>query len=444
MDGYFFTTIDQYLIPHDPIPQPPPAPPPPPPPVPEPVELGWAGYWKDVGKMFKGYGNAIVNTGTAAWQMTTQPVQTAQGLYHAAMHPMETIEAVIDSYREKSQTIEGQAEIIGEILLTFATGGATKAATKSATVAKIGSQLRKTRAWVPETPLWNRLTSTKKKNTPEQFYGMCFARDTLVSTPQGLRAIRDIEPGETVWAFDFDSGDWLPARVEQRIDNVFSGTIVRIGTSEEESITATAYHPFWVLDGPDLDQRSTPRELADDEDQGQSLPGRWVNSHELRIGDAILGQDGERRLVLRLEQWYDPHFEVCNLTVARQHTFAVGRDRILVHNTSGSTVGGQTPSANNKIPVWSSTKKKTAVQNAYDHWVKHRSEFPEYANATQYVRGAKQFIDSPPPGTLIKYRPNREVLYYHPATNTFAVRGIDGAPKTMFRPTAGINYWNNQ
>ena len=37
-----------------------------------------------------------------------------------------------------------------------------------------------------------------------------------------------------------------------------------------------------------------------------------------------------------------------------------------------------------------------------------------------------------------------DTLIYNQATNTFLVKGIDGAPRTMFRPTDGINYWNKQ
>jgi RHS repeat-associated protein len=95
-------------------------------------------------------------------------------------------------------------------------------------------------------------------------------------------------------------------------------------------------------------------------------------------------------------------------------------------------------------PIWSSTQNKTAVQNAFDHWVKHRAEFPEFTNAKQYVEGAHKFIKNPPPGTLTKTRSNGEKLFYNPATNTFAVQAANGAPKTMFKPQDGINYWNRQ
>lgn len=97
-----------------------------------------------------------------------------------------------------------------------------------------------------------------------------------------------------------------------------------------------------------------------------------------------------------------------------------------------------------KNPLWTSTKVKTLVENAFEHWQKHGAEFPEFQNAKQYVEGAESFFGSPPAGTLTKTRPNGDTLFYNPGNNTFGVRAVDGAPRTMFRPTDGINYWNKQ
>ncbi|WP_354681460.1 hypothetical protein [Cupriavidus plantarum] len=93
---------------------------------------------------------------------------------------------------------------------------------------------------------------------------------------------------------------------------------------------------------------------------------------------------------------------------------------------------------------WSSKQNQTSVENAYGHWDKHQSEFPEYKNSVQYVQGAQNFVTDPPAGTLIKTRPNGDTLLYNPATNTFATKTADGAPRTMFRPKDGIDYWNKQ
>jgi hypothetical protein len=45
---------------------------------------------------------------------------------------------------------------------------------------------------------------------------------------------------------------------------------------------------------------------------------------------------------------------------------------------------------------------------------------------------------------LAETRPNGERLFYSPSTNTFGVADANGAPKTLFRPTDGIDYWRDQ
>ena len=97
-----------------------------------------------------------------------------------------------------------------------------------------------------------------------------------------------------------------------------------------------------------------------------------------------------------------------------------------------------------KCPIWSATKAKRSVENAFEHWKKHGSEFPEFQNAKQYVEGAEKFFSDPPPGVLTKLRGNGDLLQYDPASNTFGVRSANGSPRTFFRPSQGINYWNLQ
>ncbi|HCR4097120.1 TPA: hypothetical protein U2I30_002624 [Providencia rettgeri] len=94
--------------------------------------------------------------------------------------------------------------------------------------------------------------------------------------------------------------------------------------------------------------------------------------------------------------------------------------------------------------IWTDTKKTDPVSNAYGHWDKHKSEFPEFQNSKQYVDATHNFVNLPPKGTLIKERPNGDTMYYNQSTNTFAVKNADGTPKTMFRPQNGIEYWEKQ
>jgi len=112
--------------------------------------------------------------------------------------------------------------------------------------------------------------------------------------------------------------------------------------------------------------------------------------------------------------------------------------------STGSTVvvnaNGQAVTASE----WSATKTLSETDNALGHADKHLVEFPEYSNNTEYINGAQDFVSNPPSGTLTKTRANGDTLYYNPSTNTFAVSNSSGVPRTMFRPSNGINYWNVQ
>jgi hypothetical protein len=175
----------------------------------------------------------------------------------------------------------------------------------------------------------------------------CFPPDTLVGTEAGLRPIGQVNAGERVWAYDFARGFWRLCEVECRHDSSYNGPLVTLDLGVGE-VTATAYHPFWVIEGQDLDARSALRDVHINEDRGLSLPGRWVNSHDLREGDVILLRNYGRTTIRRVWQHHEQTM-VCNLTIQDLHTFAVGEHQVLVHNTSGSMnplspkPGGTTP-----------------------------------------------------------------------------------------------------
>lgn len=111
-----------------------------------------------------------------------------------------------------------------------------------------------------------------------------------------------------------------------------------------------------------------------------------------------------------------------------------GSDKKTIIDSKGNALVGD----------WSATQKLTAPENALSHWIKHSSEFPEYSNASQYMEGAQTFVSKPPSNVLIKTRANGDTLLYDPLSNTFAVKTVDGTPRTMFRPADGINYWRKQ
>lgn len=136
-------------------------------------------------------------------------------------------------------------------------------------------------------------------------------------------------------AFNFESGQWVDRAVEETHHNVYDGPVVSVTTKLagiEDTVRCTVYHPFWVVDGRDLTERPFPRNLKDHESEGLSIRGRWVNSHDLRPSDKLYTHDGKEITVTKIEQEYDPAFAICNLAVATNHSYAVGKDAVLAHN----------------------------------------------------------------------------------------------------------------
>jgi len=161
----------------------------------------------------------------------------------------------------------------------------------------------------------------------------CFSPDTLVAAESGKKAIREIEPGERVFAYDYGAGRFVLADVLQRHENLYSGPWVTF-SANGENIALTANHPIWVVDGDGLSDRAAPEHLDIREDEGKSLVGRWINSQDLRVGDVLLSRTGGNLVIERVEVSDSVNAPVCNLTVRDYHTFLVGADELLAHNLS--------------------------------------------------------------------------------------------------------------
>jgi len=166
---------------------------------------------------------------------------------------------------------------------------------------------------------------------------MCFTPDTLVSTSDGVQRLGDINPGVSVYAFDFENRQWALSEVLQRHDNSYSGLMVSIQLGGTQ-IEATAHHPFWVVEGDELPKRPCPEHLSPREDQSRAFPGRWVDSNDLRVGDLVACRDGQHRRIEAVEKRDVEAFAVCSLTIREFHSFAVGEGAVLVHNADWCSI----------------------------------------------------------------------------------------------------------
>jgi hypothetical protein len=194
---------------------------------------------------------------------------------------------------------------------------------------------------------------------------ICFAAGTLVSTESGLRPIETIQRGERVWAYDLKAAEWSHQVVQQTFENKKSGRFVTAVIDGQE-IVSTDGHPYWVVDGAELDQR--PETKYSDEVRSSNQPGRWVQAAYLRQGDILLSRDGRNIAIAEVRFFEEEDFPVYNLSVAVIPNYAVGTCQVLVHNVPGKGLNGV------DCGVTSGAKRGTKTDPNAPHNAKIRSE----------------------------------------------------------------------
>ncbi|HEY0052482.1 MAG TPA: hypothetical protein VGB49_03620 [Caulobacteraceae bacterium] len=94
-------------------------------------------------------------------------------------------------------------------------------------------------------------------------------------------------------------------------------------------------------------------------------------------------------------------------------------------------------------PVWAPSRRGSAEANAARAFERNGEAFGA-RNQADFIDKAHAFVSRPPSGTETVRRSNGDTLFYHAASNTFAVATRDGAPRTMFKPDDGAAYWAEQ
>ena len=121
------------------------------------------------------------------------------------------------------------------------------------------------------------------------------------------KPIADIRTGDQVIATDPETGEQQAKTVEHVIvhDDTLSDLVV-----DGETISTTEDHPFW----PVTDQQ-------------------FERADELSTGEKVLSGNGSEATVTALKVENSRQALACNLSVEGIHTYHVGQEEILVHNT---------------------------------------------------------------------------------------------------------------
>jgi hypothetical protein len=151
--------------------------------------------------------------------------------------------------------------------------------------------------------------------------GACFVAGTLVGTPSGSRSIESIVAGESVYAYDEDRREVVVAEVtaafDRKADTLVDLTVRSVAGGDEQVITATPDHPFYV----------------------PALAG-YVPLGQLQTDAVLLTLDGVAARVVSARA-RSGEFVVFNFTVEGKHNYFVGalaaQHGILVHNACPPT-----------------------------------------------------------------------------------------------------------
>ncbi|MGG5259334.1 GH-E family nuclease [Phycicoccus avicenniae] len=148
---------------------------------------------------------------------------------------------------------------------------------------------------------------------------LSFSGSTLVLMGDGSqKPIEDVDVGDEVVATDPETGE----RSVRKVERVWlhEDQVVDLGV-DGEVVTTTEDHPFWS----ETDQA-------------------FEDAQDLAPGEKVLTADGRRLTVSGLKDGTQHLALAYNLTVEGVHTYHVGRNAILVHNTGGCGVSYARPS----------------------------------------------------------------------------------------------------
>jgi len=131
-----------------------------------------------------------------------------------------------------------------------------------------------------------------------------FVAGTEVATSQGEKAIEEIAVGDTVLAYDEETGEEREYPVTHLFTRIAPESIVV--TVGEEEITTTPEHEFYTANG-------------------------WIEAEDLSVGDTLVRLGGKTATVTDLESHQDST-RVYNFEVDEAHTYYVSGEQVLVHN----------------------------------------------------------------------------------------------------------------
>lgn len=98
-----------------------------------------------------------------------------------------------------------------------------------------------------------------------------------------------------------------------------------------ETVTSTQLHPYWVISGESLKDRPIREHLVTPPPNA-AMEGRWVDALDLKSGDQVLLREAGPATIQSV-RLVAANYPVYNFAVDDLKCYAVGSQRILVHNS---------------------------------------------------------------------------------------------------------------
>ena len=180
----------------------------------------------------------------------------------------------------------------------------------------------------------------------------CFIAGTVVLTVTGKQVIESIEAGDLVWAWDEATGDVALKEVIETYENETT-ELVHVFVNGDEIISTPA-HPFYLPD------------------EG------WTTAEYLDPGDTVVLANGEYDTIDEVyHETLSASVTVYNFNVEDYHTYYVGEDSVLVHNTCASAAGK------------AGEKASGIVKNTQKIKINGRTRIPDGLNLNSHLQEVK-------------------------------------------------------
>ncbi|NEP09959.1 MAG: hypothetical protein F6K14_07000 [Symploca sp. SIO2C1] len=243
-------------------------------------------------------GGAALGAASAGVGIAAGSAVASAGLTSTAAFATEiAVEGVTSGIVDASFTAMAGGDI-GDVGRAFGTGFATGAL--FSTPYSGSSAAKRTRKGGNKT--------SQRRTTREVAGGSCsrssFAAGTEVATADGEKAIESIAVGDSVLAYNEETGEVGEYAVTQLFSRIAPESIVV--TVGEEAIVTTPEHEFYTVNG-------------------------WVEAEDLSVGDTLVRLGVQTATVTDLEPHQDST-RVYNFEVDEVHTYYVSGEEVLVHN----------------------------------------------------------------------------------------------------------------